>query len=326
MLTATGLQSWSWNTAARGWALLAGFPVLLTMAGFGLVLILGGGGNGKGSADSFAVAWNALPAIFVVSLVAAGIWFLIAWALHQWMLDRMTGSHAVTRLEEPRLWNAMEVLCISRGLPMPRLAIIETEARNAFASGLARDRGSVSVTRGLLDSLDDRELSAVLAHEVTHLRNGDARLGVIAAVFAGILSLLAEIIGRGIRFRAMGGGGQRRNNNGGAVIVGVVLIIVAGVLGALLRMALSRNREYLADAGSVALTQDPDAMITALRKVAGHSNIEALPQQVQAMMLDWPAGEAGAGFWATHPSIEQRITALVAYGGGRTVEAVPPPA
>lgn len=241
----------------------------------------------------------------------------------------------MTRKQEPQLWNLLENLCIGRGMAMPRLAVIETPARSAFASGLSRRTGAVTVTRGLVDALSDRELSAVLALELTHIRNGDARLGVIAAVFAGIISLIAEMIFRGMRY----GGGRSSSSSkrddhggrggGGALVLLVLALAAAAYLLAIaLRFALSRNREFVADAGSVELTQDPDAMILALRKVAGHSELPRLPSQMQALLLDRPEETLGNAWLATHPSLEERIAALVRYAGGRDpgVLAVQPPA
>ena len=191
--------------------------------------------------------------------------------------------------------------------------------------------------RGFLESASGfqsaqfRELEAVLAHELTHIRNGDARLGVIAAVFAGIISLVAEVVFRGMRGAR---GGSRGRGGGVAVLVALAILALAWLLAVVLRFALSRNREFLADAGAVELTANPDAMISALRKVEGRSDMPAIPSQVQAMLLDWPRGASGFNLWATHPSIEARVQALVAYAGGRDPgpiadppqEEVPPPA
>jgi heat shock protein HtpX len=206
---------------------------------------------------------------------------------------------------------------------MPRLAVIETAERNAFASGLGVPDAQVTVTRGLIEALDDRELAAVVAHELTHLRNGDARLALIAAVFAGILSLVAEVIVRG-RIRVRIGGGNRRGA-GVAALLGLVIIIAAAALATALRFALSRNREFLADAGAVELTQDADAMASALRRIEGRSALPRLPSQVQAMLLDWPAGTRGASLWATHPTIAARIEALTRVAGARDPGPLPDP-
>jgi heat shock protein HtpX len=316
-MRAIGLSTWTWNNQLKTVALLAGFPVLLVMLGFGLALFL---------TDDWDATLAGLPWITGLAMLAAGIWFAIAWAANNRIMDVLTGARPVTAEEEPRLWRLMEVLCISRGEAVPRLAVIETPARNAFASGMSRATGAVTVTRGLMEALDDRELSAVLAHELTHIRSGDARLAVVAAIFAGIITLAMEILRfapRRSTSRRDSSSSSGNSGGGGLALIGLVLIVLAAVLAPALRMALSRNREYLADAGAVDLTKDPDAMISALRKVAGHSEIEALPSQIQAMMLDWPAGERGPDAWGTHPPLEARIEALVRYAGGLDVGAPP---
>ena len=182
-----GLKTHIWNNFWKSGLLLAGFPLLLGLTAFGLALIVYDTGGG------FSRAWDrALSHFWMFYLAGCGvalIWFLIATAASNRIIDAVTGARPVTRAENPRLWNLLENLAISRGMRMPRLAVIDTEARNAFASGLSLDKGSITVTRGLVQALDDRELAAVLGHELTHIRNGDARLAVIAAIFAGVISL-----------------------------------------------------------------------------------------------------------------------------------------
>lgn len=323
MLPTLGLRTHIWNNAIKSVLLLAGFPVLLLAVTFALLLLFQGKGASTGA--ELASAAGLLPTAFPIALLISGAWFGIAWVGYQPMINAVTGARRITREQEPRLWNLLENLCISRGLTMPALGIIESPERNAFASGLSRKAGQVTVTRGLMDGLDDRELEAVLAHELTHIRNGDARLGVIAAVFAGIISLVAEVVFRGYRGRVRLPSGDSRGGRGGgaAMLIAFAILAVAWLLAVVLRFALSRNREYLADAGAVELTANPDAMISALRKVEGRSNLPAIPSQVQAMLLDWPRGAAAFGLWATHPPIDARVQALVAVAGGRDPGPIP---
>ncbi|MCK8785764.1 M48 family metalloprotease [Roseomonas sp. NAR14] len=330
MLTATGLSTHRWNTALRSLLLLAGFPLLLALLCFGLKLAATAGMPWSWG-SRLRDAWHAMAWILPLAFLGAGIWFAVAWAFSQRLLDLASDARPVTRRDEPRLWNLLETLCISRGLRMPRLAVIESPARNAYASGLGRDGGAVTVTRGLLDALDDRELAAVLAHELTHIRNGDARLGVIAAVFAGIIGLAAELVLRGALRAGPGRGRWGGGRDGGRIgaLLAMAVAAIAWTLALALRMALSRNREYLADAGAVALTGDADAMAAALRKVAGHSAMPEVPAQVRALFLDdadaaedaargfSPAALLPAGWLATHPAMEDRIGALVRYAGAR---------
>jgi heat shock protein HtpX len=333
VLGAVGLQTYIWNNRLKSVILLAGFPVLLLLIAFGFALIISAMNEpdvGRGIVD----AVNLLPVLVPIAVVAALVWFVIAWFANQAIIDGVTGARPVDRTAEPRVWNLLENLCISRGLTTPALRIIETDARNAFASGIREGRYSVTVTRGLVNTLDDAELEAVLAHELTHIRNRDVQLLVIAAVFVGIVSLAGDLIirsprvlfsggsgrssGSGGRW-SWGGGGRSRSREsgkggGGAIVlilIAIAIFVIARFLAIALRFAMSRKREYLADAGSVELTKNPDAMISALKKIAGHSEIQA-PAQVQEMFLDMPA----AGLFATHPSIERRINALVEYAGG----------
>jgi heat shock protein HtpX len=219
---------------------------------------------------------------------------------------------------------------------MPRLKVMDTSVLNAFASGLNQRQYAISVTQGLLDKLDDSEIEAVLGHELTHIRNGDVRMMVIAVIIAGVVSFFAEMFFRmffqsGIRW----GGGRRssgdsdRKGSGGAfaaIAIAVVLIAVAWLLSTMIRFALSRQREFLADAGSVELTKNPDAMITALRKIEGRGELEGATSAVMELCVDNPR-EGFLDLFATHPSIERRVGALVRFAGGHDPGpiALPPP-
>ncbi len=347
MLPATGLRTHGWNTALRSALLLAGFPVLLAMMGYALALLLV-------AADAPSVpagmrrAAGLLPAIIPAAPLLAAAWFAIAWAAHNRILDAVTGARRIADPREaPRLWQLTETLCISRGMRMPRLAVIPSRARNAFATGLTPDKAGVTVTQGLLDALDDREVSAVIAHELAHIRNGDARLGVVAAVFVGVITLITDTVWQGLRMwwhlgRAgrrtrhgssgggLGGSGSSsRDKGGGAAVVlalvaiAILIAILAHLLALVLRMALSRNREVLADAGAVEMTQDADAMIAALRKVEQRPDLPGVPEQVRALFLHDRALARGARWFATHPPIEERIALLVRYGGGHDPGKLP---
>lgn len=319
-MQAVGLRTHAWNTAWRSILLLAGFPLLLALTMFGAALVFGAEQHSLDRA--FGDALRNLPGLYLLGCVVAVVWFAIAYAAHNKILDWATGARPVTRQEEPRLWNLLENLCISRGMRMPRLAVIETPAMNAFASGLSRETGAVTVTRGLMNGLDDRELQAVLAHELSHIRNGDARLGLIAAVFVGIISLGFDMMTRtrrvardsGWRYRSSGSGNR---NAGAAALIGIAIIALAWGLAAVLRMVLSRNREFLADAGAVELTSDPDAMISALRKVEGNADMPEVSPQIRALFLEDGTDSALSSLMATHPPIAARVEALVKFAGGR---------
>jgi heat shock protein HtpX len=248
------------------------------------------------------------------------IWILIAYKFHQRMIDAVTGSDEVTRAEQPRLYNLLENLCISRGITMPKLRIADDDALNAFATGLNEKQYSITVTRGLMDALDDRELEAVLGHELTHIRNGDVRMLVIAVVIAGVISFFGEMVFRmffqtSFGRRSSSSDGDKKGGAGIAIVIALALIVVAWILSVVIRFALSRQREYLADAGSVELTKDPDAMISALRKIEGRGELARANSAVMEMCIDNPR-EGFADIFATHPSVEKRVEALTKFAGG----------
>ncbi len=252
--------------------------------------------------------------------VGAALWILIAYHFHQAMIDAVTGGREVTRAEEPRLYNILENLCISRGILMPKLKVIDDVALNAFATGLNEKQYSITVTRGLIEALKDDELEAVLGHELTHIRNGDVRMMVIAVVIAGAISFFGELIFR-LMFQGSWGGGRRSRSEGKgggagvAIIIAIALIVVAWLLSVVIRFALSRQREYLADAGSVELTKNPDAMISALRKIEGRGELPRANSAIMEMCVDNPRTDF-SDIFATHPSVDQRVEVLVKLAGG----------
>jgi len=319
---AYGLQTHIWNNNLKSLVLLAGFPVLLLVLMYGLCVgYVGVALEFETVRDGLVLAFDQLLRIWPFAFVAAGIWFAIAWMAHQALINMSTGAKPVTRAEAPDLYNLLENLCISRGVAMPRLSIIDSPAMNAFASGISDKNYAITLTRGLIDRLDKAEIEAVMAHELTHIRNRDVRLLVIAVIFVGIFSFFGEMVFRntfrtGVRIGGHSTGRKGDSRGGGILIlIAIALIAVAYVLAIVIRFALSQKREFLADAGAADLTRNPDAMISALRKISGNSAIDA-PQEVRQMMLDNKS--AFAGLFATHPSIEKRIAALTTYAGGQS--------
>jgi heat shock protein HtpX len=245
------------------------------------------------------------------------LWILIGYKFHQSMIDAVTGGREVTRREAPRLYNILENLCISRGLSVPKLKVIDEESLNAFATGMNDKQYSITVTSGLLNKLNDAEIESVLGHELTHIRNGDVRLLVIAVIIAGVISFFSELVFRlffqgGLRWRS---GDRDRKGAGLAILIALVLVVVAWLLSIVIRFALSRRREYLADAGSVELTKNPDAMISALRKIEGRGELAGATSAVMEMCIDNPR-EGFSNIFDTHPSVDARIAALVKFAGG----------
>jgi heat shock protein HtpX len=323
-MKAIGLQTHIWNNNLRSAFLLAGFPVLLVGMVFALemaLFVVGIPPSSGSIGGDLGYAWRMLAVSTPVAVVVALVWFAIAYVSNQFIVDVATGAHKVERADEPRLYNTLENLAISRGLKAPGVRVIESEAMNAYASGINAGQYTVTVTRGLLNGLEDAELEAVLAHEMSHIISRDVRTMVIAAVFAGIITLVAQLIFRGIFYLDSGRSSSRSGKGGGGVFV--ILAIAVAAIGCLLaiviQMALSRSREYVADAGSVELTKNPDAMISALRKVAASPRLAA-PDQIRAMFLNDKA-EGLMALFTTHPSIDKRIEALETYAGGRDIPA-----
>jgi heat shock protein HtpX len=316
---AVGLQTHIWANNTRSILLLAGFPVLMILIIYGLQLVLMGfgilPGSGRGLGDDMALAASWLGGTIPLAVIIAGIWFAISYFGSQAMIDMMTGARKVERKSEPEIYNLLENLAISRGLRTPTLRIIDNDSLNAFATGLHEGQYSITVTRGLVEALTRDELEAVLAHELTHVINRDVRTMVIASIFAGIISVIAELVFRGLLHSR--GGGRRDNKNAAPLIlIGLAFAAVGFALAIVIRMMLSRTREFVADAGAVELTKNPDAMISALRKVEGRSSLRG-PDEVQQLFLDNQADGVGLeGLFATHPPIQKRIDALVKFGGG----------
>jgi heat shock protein HtpX len=253
--------------------------------------------------------------------VGTVIWIAIAYKFHQRMIDAVTGAHEVSLTEEPRLYNLLENLCISRGITMPKLRVADDEALNAFATGLNDKQYSITVTRGLINALNDREIESVLGHELTHIRNGDVRMLVIAVVIAGVISFFGELVFR-IFFQNVFWGGGRRSSGGDkkggaglAIVIALAIIALVWILSIVIRFALSRQREYLADSGSVELTKNPDAMISALRKIEGRGEIPGANSAVMEMCIDNPR-EGFSNIFDTHPAVDKRVEALVKFAGG----------
>ncbi|MHB0770310.1 M48 family metalloprotease [Bradyrhizobium sp. 5.13L] len=338
-MAAYGLYTHIASNKFRSMLLLAGLFMLVYVLVYAGALVAEVVINGNGTvayylSRAFADLLKAAP----FATVAAIAWIAIAYFFHQSMIDAVTGGHDVTRQEQPQLYNLLENLCISRGITMPKLKIMESPALNAFATGLNPRQYSITVTTGLLDALNDNEIEAVLGHELTHIKNGDVQLMVVAVIIAGVVGFFGELFFRlftNLNWSS-GSGGSRssgssssssdsKSSGGGAVIViiiAIVLIVLAWLLSQVVKLALSRSREYLADAGSVELTKDPDAMISALRKIEGRGELPGATSAVMELCVDNPR-EGFADLFATHPSVQSRVDALVKFAGGRDPGPLP---
>ncbi len=334
-MAAYGLYTHIASNRFRSMLLLGGLFLLVYVMVFAGALIAEAVMNSQRPFDDYIVlATRDLIQAFPYATIGSALWIVIAYFFNQSIIDAVTGGHDVTRQEQPRLYNLLENLCISRGIPMPKLKIVDSSALNAFASGLNRSQYSVTVTTGLLNALNDREMEAVLGHELTHIRNGDVQLMVVAVIIAGVIGFVAELVFRMFFNSSWSFGGGRSSSSsdgdkkgGGAfavILLAIALIGFAWGLSLVVRFALSRSREFLADAGSVELTKDPDAMISALRKIEGRGELPDATSAVMEMCIDNPR-QGFADLFATHPSVDARVQALVKYAGGRDPGPLPLP-
>jgi heat shock protein HtpX len=241
------------------------------------------------------------------------VWFIIAWFSHTSIINSATNSKPLERKENKRVYNLVENICISCGMQMPKVNIIEDDSLNAFASGINTNTYAVSLSRGIIEKLTDDELEAVIAHELTHIRNRDVRLLIISIVFVGIFAFITEMLFRSLRYGRLG----RGKKEGGGILIALLLALVGYLLASLFRFALSRKREYLADAGSAELTRRPLSLASALRKVSADPTIEAVKRKdVAQMFIENPQESeeknsfSFANLFATHPPIEKRIKLL----------------
>jgi heat shock protein HtpX len=320
-MAAYGLYSHIQSNRRRSIALLVGLFFLV------YVLIYAGALTAEAistNADINTLMQQALADLITaapIATIGTVLWIVIAYYFHQSMIDALTGGKEVQRSEQPRLYNILENLCISRGITMPKLKVMQSDQLNAFATGMNAKQYSITVTSGLLNRLNDAEVESVLGHELTHIRNGDVRMMVIAVIIAGVVSFFAELVFRlwfynGIGFRGGRSSGDRKSGGASiAILIAIGLLVLAYVLSFVIRLALSRSREFLADAGSVELTKNPDAMISALRKIEGRGELPGATSAVMEMCIDNPREGFGELF-DTHPSVDSRVAALVKFAGG----------
>ena len=287
--------------------LLVAFPVLLLAMCYAIIFF-------TGERDADVTNYYFIRAVPVV-LLGVFIWFLIAWAGHNAIIRFSTGAKPLERKENKRVYNLLENICISQGMTMPKLNVINDDSLNAYASGLNEKNYTITLSTGIIEKLDDEELEGVLAHELTHIRNRDVRLLIISIIFVGIFSFIAEMAFRGLRFSGRKSG---KDSKGGAAIVLIIIVItaVAYLISVLLRFGISRKREYLADAGAAEITKKPYALASALRKISGDPMIEAVESRdVAQLFIDNPKPSVHKSMswdnlFATHPPIEKRIALL----------------
>ena len=248
--------------------------------------------------------------IAVIFLVVAAIYAFVQYFAAAKLAVAMTGGKKITKKDNPRLYNTVENLSISTGLPLPQIYIIEDPAPNAFATGRDPKHAVVAATTGLLSVMDNKELTAVMAHEMSHVKNYDIRVNMI--VF-GLVCLIGFISDIGIRMVLYNGRRSSSNNKSPiGMIIALVALILAPIAATLTRLAVSRQREYLADSSSALMTRYPEGMISALKKLGSHARpMKQQNSATEALFIANPLRKSFfSSIFATHPPIEKRIERL----------------
>lgn len=224
----------------------------------------------------------------------------------------LNGAREIQKKDDPRLWRIVENLAITDGLPMPRVFIMDDPAPNAFATGRDPRHSAVAVTQGLLDIMDDEELRGVMAHELGHIKNYDIRVSMLAFALTAVIGVIADFIMHMVWFR----GNDRENNNQVFLIAGILAAILAPIIASLIQLAISRRREYLADATGALTTRYPEGLASALEKIA-HTGSAMRKQNTSTAHLFFANPLKGGGIanlFSTHPPLKDRIARLRGMG------------
>lgn len=316
-----GLQTQILRNNTRSVLLLLAFPcIILLMVWLFMVIMayLSGDPDTYGAGmdwQGITQAWlYTIP--WVVGIV--GIWFVIAYFLNSRMIQNAVHSRPLERRQNPRVYNIVENLCISCGMPTPQIYVVDDPQLNAFASGIDEKSYAVTLTTGIINLLDDEELKGVVAHELTHIRNRDTRLLITSIIFVGIVATLMQIVLRSMFYAPR----RSRNDKSGVsvmlmLLIGLVCCLVAYLFTILTRFAISRKREFMADAGGAELCKNPRALASALRKISRNPGLENVDREDVAQLFIMRPSEMKQGFmhfmsslFSTHPDPEERIAIL----------------
>ena len=304
-----GIQTQQSRNNRRSVLLLFLFPCLVAALLYLACYLLVAFGHGESMEVSILelanpLFINALPYTMGVVL----IWFLIAFWANTSIIKAATGAKPLDRRENKRVYNLVENLCMANGMKAPKINIIDDDSLNAFASGINDRTYTVTLSKGIIQKLN---------HELTHIRNRDVRLLIVSIVFVGIFSMLTQITFYTITHTRIRSNGK---NGGGAILIILIALVIAAVgyfFASLMRFAISRKREYMADAGSAEMTKNPLALASALRKISDDPDIEAVKRSDVAQLFIQNPGDQSksalsglSGLFATHPPIEKRISIL----------------
>lgn len=327
-----GIQTQIWRNNIKSIILLLMFPVIILATVWvflAAVNYIGGGvydqyGNVVHHLDTATVNYYFLSSLpWVVGGVA--IWFLIAYFANVGIIEGSVGARPLTRKENPRVYNIVENLCISCGMKMPKLYIVDDPQLNAFASGINERTYAVTLTSGIISLLSDDELAGVVGHELTHIRNHDTKLLITSIVFVGIISTIMNLV---VQFLYNGfwfGGRVNDDDDNGRSGVSVIVVLVIGavccfiayIFTLITRFAISRKREYMADAGGAELTHNPLALASALEKISANPGLDNVKRADVAQLFICEPDEMSQGLlsfmnslFSTHPDTKKRIEVL----------------
>lgn len=296
-----GLHQQIKSNNTRSIIILLCFPLLILVADYAFLFFSFNGKEHPNEVNQLFL--QSIPLV----ILGVGVWFAIAYFANATMIRLATNAETLERQDNMRVYNLTENLCMSVGMKMPKLYVIQSPALNAFASGIDEKSYAVTLTTGIINHLSDEELEGVIAHELTHIRNKDVRLLIVTIIFVGIFSFLVQVLFRSLLF----GGNRRRDKDSGGgqlVIIALLISVVAYLLTILFKFALSRKREYLADAGAVEMTRNSMAMASALRKISGNSEVDSVKSDdVKELFIEY---KSVSGLFSTHPPIEKRIAVL----------------
>ena len=310
--------------------LLLLFPLIILVTVWGFLALVNYFGNSSYDASGQLIRQLDIDTVnayflqtlpWVVGIV--GVWFAIAYFANASMVSRAVRSRPLERRENPRVYNIVENLCMTCNMEMPAINIVNDRQLNAFASGINSKSYAVTLTTGMLDLLDDDELAGVIGHELTHIRNRDTRLLITSIIFVGIISTVMSLIVRTMYHVMWTGSGRREKDKGGlsvffvVLLVGIVCCAIAYFFTSLTRFAISRKREYMADAGGAELCGNPLALASALKKISNNPGLDHVNREDVAQLFivhpdEMNSGLLGfmSGLFSTHPDTQKRIEIL----------------
>lgn len=268
-----------------------------------------------GNYDISAITMQEFVGVIPYVIIGVSVWFIIAYAFNSAMISSATGSKPLERKENMRIYNLVENLCMSQGMDMPKINVIEDESLNAFASGINKKSYTVTLTTGIIRYLNDDELEGVIAHELSHIRNNDVRLMIVSIIFVGIFTFVSQIAARSAMYNSFSSRSSDREGGGASAMVMMLVVAILGAIGylvsVLIRLAISRKREYMADASAAEMTKNPLALASALRKISRDSQVESVSRDdVAQLFIEHPLKAGVSGLFATHPPIQERIQIL----------------